>query len=248
MSAEPPVDAPSTPQGELPPYHRAVRSFVLREGRLTAGQQRAFKTLWPRFGVDWQPGVSLDLTALFGTPWPVVLEIGFGNGESLAAQAAAMPERSFLGLEVHRPGVGHLLLEIERQGLTNLRVMRADARALLQPPPAGGLPDASLAGVQVFFPDPWPKKRHHKRRIVQADFMRDVARVLAPGGFFHAATDWAPYAGHMLAVIEGLPDLFENTAGSGRFAERPAGRPRTKFERRGERLGHRVFDLVYRRR
>ncbi|MCG6942955.1 MAG: tRNA (guanosine(46)-N7)-methyltransferase TrmB [Thiohalocapsa sp.] len=233
-------------------HHRPVRSFVLREGRLTAGQQRAFETLWPRFGVDWQPGEPLDLPALFDTPQPVALEIGFGNGESLAAQAAAEaergPGRNFLGLEVHRPGVGHLLLEIERLDLTNLRVMRADARALLRPPPDGGLPDASLTGVQLFFPDPWPKQRHHKRRIVQPDFMRDVARVLAPGGFFHAATDWAPYAAHMLEVIDALPELYQNTAGRGCFAERPASRPPTKFERRGERLGHRVFDLVYRRR
>jgi tRNA (guanine-N7-)-methyltransferase len=225
-----------------------VRSFVLREGRLTAGQQRAFETLWPRFGVDRQPGTPLDPAALFDAPRPVVLEIGFGNGESLAAMAEAEPERNFLGLEVHRPGVGHLLLEIERRGLGNLRVMRADARTLLLPPPDGGLPDACLAGVQLYFPDPWPKKRHHKRRIVQPDLMRDVARVLVPGGFFHAATDWAPYAEHMRAVIEGLPDLFGNTAGPGRFAGRPARRPPTKFERRGERLGHPVFDLIYRRR
>ena len=242
------IDEPASDAEATPRQHRAVQSFVLREGRLTAGQQRAFTTLWPRFGVEWRPGTRLDPAALFDPPRPVVLEIGFGNGESLAAQAQAAPERGFLGLEVHRPGVGHLLLTIERLGLTNLRVLRQDARALLRAPPNGGLPDASLAGVQLFFPDPWPKKRHHKRRIVQPDFMQDVARVLVPGGFFHAATDWAPYAEHMLAVIEGEPALFENSAGAGRFAERPAGRPLTKFERRGERLGHRVVDLVYRRR
>ncbi len=231
-----------------PPHHRPVRSFVLREGRLTVGQQRALETLWPRFGLDWCPGMPLDPAALFDPPRPVVLEIGFGNGESLAAQAAAAPELGFLGLEVHRPGVGHLLLTIERRGLTNLWVMCEDARALLRPPPEGGLPDACLAGVQLFFPDPWPKRRHHKRRIVQPSFMRDLARVLAPGGLFHAATDWTPYAEHMRAVAEGLPVLFENTAGPGRFAERPASRPLTKFEHRGERLGHRVVDLLYRRR
>ncbi len=238
--------APGTRRSQR--HHRPVRSFVLREGRLTAGQQRAFETLWPRFGVDWRPGAPLDPAILFDTPRPVVLEIGFGDGESLAAQAQATPGRNFLGLEVHRPGIGHLLLEIERRGLTNLRLLREDARALLRPPPDGGLPDACLAGVQLFFPDPWPKKRHHKRRIVQLDFMRDLARVLAPGGLFHAATDWAPYAEHMLAVIDALPELFASTTGRGRFAERPASRPPTKFERRGERLGHRVFDLVYRRR
>lgn len=230
------------------PHHRPVRSFVLREGRLTAGQRRAFEALWPRFGVAWQPGTPLDPVAVFNVPQPVVLEIGFGNGESLAAQAAADPARNYLGLEVHRPGVGHLLLQIERLDIANLRVMRADAGALLQPPPAGGLPAASLAAVQLFFPDPWPKQRHHKRRIVQPAFMRNVARALAPGGVFHAATDWAPYAEHMLRVLEAMPTVFENTAGAGRFAERPASRPPTKFERRGERLGHRVFDLVYRRR
>ncbi|WP_058553713.1 tRNA (guanosine(46)-N7)-methyltransferase TrmB [Thiohalocapsa sp. ML1] len=239
-----------TDLADLDPPRRPVRSFVLREGRLTAGQQRAFATLWPHFGVDWAPGTPLDPAALFDVRRPVVLEIGFGNGESLAAQAAAEPDRGFLGLEVHRPGVGHLLLEIERLGLTNLRVLRADATALLRRPPGtqAGLPDGSLARVQLFFPDPWPKTRHHKRRIVQPDFMRDIARVLAPSGLFHAATDWAPYAEHMRAVIEALPELFENTAGAGRFAPRPARRPLTKFERRGERLGHAVLDLLYRRR
>jgi tRNA (guanine-N7-)-methyltransferase len=230
--------------------HRPVRSFVLREGRLTAGQQRAFDTLWPRFGVDWKPGAALDLDALYERRQPLVLEIGFGDGESLARQAAATPDRNFLGLEVHRPGVGHLLLRIEALELTNLRVMRQDAQALLGTAagPSRGLPDASLAGVQLFFPDPWPKKRHHKRRIVQTDFMLQISRVLTPGGIFHAATDWEPYAGHMLAVIDALPALFENVAGPGTFSPRPDARPPTKFERRGERLGHRVFDLLYRRR
>ncbi len=250
--------------------HRPVRSFVLREGRLTAGQQRAFDELWPRFGVDWAPGTPLEPASLFDQQQPVVLEIGFGNGESLAAQAAAMPERNFLGLEVHRPGVGHLLLRIEALSLGNLRVMRQDAQALLRRRPEdaprvgssidastdalrsglsrAGLPDASLAGVQLFFPDPWPKKRHQKRRILQPDFARDVARLIEPGGVFHAATDWAPYAEHMLAVMEALPERFENMAGPGRYSPRPASRPPTKFERRGERLGHGVFNLLYRRR
>ncbi len=143
----------------------AIRSFVLREGRLTAGQERAFAELWPRWGADWQPGQILDLHALFGNANPVVLEIGFGNGESLAQMAAAEPGRNFLGLEVHRPGVGHVLLEIERLGLTNLRVLRQDAIALLRE----GLAPACLAAVHLYFPDPWPKKRHHKRRIVQPD-------------------------------------------------------------------------------
>jgi len=224
--------------------HRPIRSFVLREGRLTAGQERAFAELWPRWGADWQPGQILDFHALFGNANPVVLEIGFGNGDSLAQMAAADPGRNFLGLEVHRPGVGHVLLEIERLGLTNLRVLRQDAVALLR----DGLAPASLAAVHLYFPDPWPKKRHHKRRIVQPAFGALVARVLASGGLFHAATDWEPYAEHMLAVLDAADDLFINSAGRGHYAPRPASRPLTKFERRGERLGHRVRDLLYVRR
>jgi tRNA (guanine-N7-)-methyltransferase len=221
-----------------------VRSFVLREGRLTAGQARAFAELWPRYGVDWVPGTVVDPGALFGDDRPVVLEIGFGNGESLAEMADARPEHNFLGLEVHRPGVGHLLLEIERRGLRNLRVMRADALELLR----DGLPEASLEAVQLFFPDPWPKKRHHKRRIVRPELVRLLARALAPGGILHTATDWEPYAEQMLALLDGADELFENRAGPGRYAPRPPERPVTKFERRGERLGHRARDLVYVRR
>lgn len=239
---------------------RPIRSFVLREGRLTAGQERAFQELWPRFGVDWEPGETLDPQALFvaatatatgtaraSTPSherPITLEIGFGNGESLAAMAAAAPERDFIGLEVHRPGVGHLLLLLEQQGLTNVRVLRADATALLQQ----GLVAASLDRVQLFFPDPWPKKRHHKRRIVQPSFVTAVARALQPGGRFHLATDWTPYAEWMLSMLDDANALFENSAGPGRFSPRPTQRPLTKFERRGERLGHQVHDLIYRRR
>jgi tRNA (guanine-N7-)-methyltransferase len=217
---------------------------VLREGRLTAGQARAFEVLWPRFGVGRAPDQVLDLPTLFGNDRPVVLEIGFGNGESLAAMAAAAPDTNFLGVEVHRPGVGHLLLEIERLGIANLRLLREDAQALL----TEGLATASLAGVNLFFPDPWPKKRHHKRRIVQPAFAERLARVIAPGGLFHAATDWEPYAEHMLAVLDAADTWFENTAGRGRFAPGPGDRPPTKFERRGERLGHQVRDLVVRRR
>jgi len=226
------------------PHHRPIRSFVLREGRLTAGQERAFAELWPHWGCDWQLGQVLDLPELFGNANPVVLEIGFGNGESLAWMASAQPRRNFLGLDVHRPGVGHLLLEIERLGLTNLRVMRQDAIALLR----NGIAPASLAAVQLFFPDPWPKKRHHKRRIVQPEFTELVAQVLAPGGLFHAATDWEPYAEHMLTVLDGADGLFENIAGRGHYAQRPETRPQTKFERRGQGLGHRVHDLIYVRR
>lgn len=224
--------------------HRPIRSFVLRQGRITVAQGRAFEALWPRYGIDWRPGSLLDLPALFGNHRPVVLEIGFGNGESLAEMAAADPGRNWLGVEVHAPGVGHLLLEIERRGLTNLRVVRHDAVELI----AQGLGPGTLDRVQLFFPDPWPKTRHHKRRILSPRFVALLGRVIRPGGVFHAATDWEPYAEQMLAELESLESPFENLAGPGCYAERPAQRPLTRFERRGERLGHRVRDLVFRRR
>ncbi|WPL11664.1 MULTISPECIES: tRNA (guanosine(46)-N7)-methyltransferase TrmB [Thiorhodovibrio] len=223
---------------------RPVRSFVLREGRLTAAQARAFETLWPRYGLNWQPDQPLDLPALFGNDHPVVLEIGFGNGEAMLHMAARHPKRNYLGLEVHRPGIGHLLRELERVGLGNVRVMREDATALL----ARGLKPASLAGVCLFFPDPWPKKRHHKRRIVQPAFVDELARVIASGGFFHAATDWLPYAEWMLEHLCAAGDRFENLSPSGDFIPRPDDRPPTRFERRGERLGQPARDLWFRRR
>jgi tRNA (guanine-N7-)-methyltransferase len=237
-------DAPSR-------FHRTVRSFVLREGRLTPGQQRAFDQLWPRYGIggavdddlEWH-GETLDLATEFGNDHPVTLEIGFGNGDSLAEMAAAAPQRNFIGIEVHRPGVGHLLLKIEELGLTNLRVMRKDAVQVLR----HALAPASLDRVQLFFPDPWHKKRHHKRRILQPEFVRLLARVIRPGGHFHAATDWQDYAEHMMAVLSAANDLFDNSAGPGSYVPRPAERPLTKFEQRGHRLGHRVWDLVFRRR
>ncbi len=242
-----PVACPTStaPRERVP---RPVRSFVLREGRLTAGQERAFRELWSRFGVDWAPGQTLDPQALFAADQPstapITLEIGFGNGESLASMAAAAPEHDFIGLEVHRPGVGHLLLLLEQQRLTNVRVLRTDATALL----GTGLRPSSLDRVQLFFPDPWPKKRHHKRRIVQPSFVAAVAQALRPGGIFHLATDWTPYAEWMLTMLEDANALFENCAGPGQFSARPPQRPLTKFERRGQRLGHQVHDLIYRRR
>jgi tRNA (guanine-N7-)-methyltransferase len=226
------------------PTRRPIRSYVLRQGRLTAAQERAFAELWPRYGLDWGPGARLDLPALFGNPNPVVLEIGFGNGESLADMAEAWPGRNWLGVEVHAPGVGHLLLEIERRRLSNLRVVRHDAVELLARAVAPGAVDR----VQLFFPDPWPKKRHHKRRILSPAFVALLAQAIPAGGIFHAATDWEPYAEQMLAVLETPGGPFENRAGPGRFAERPPERPLTRFEQRGERLGHRVRDLVFRRR
>ncbi len=225
---------------ESQPPHRPIRSFVLREGRLTPGQQRAFDTLWPRYGVA-MGDRALDLPALFDNRRPTYLEIGFGNGESLAEMAAAAPQNNFLGIEVHRPGVGHLLMEIEQRRLENLRVMRHDAVEVLQ----RGMPPASLAGLFLFFPDPWPKQRHHKRRILQPTFLRLAARVLRPGGIFHAATDWQHYAEQMLAVCNAAPELFRNQRPAGGYTPRPDYRPRTKFEARGQRLGHGVWDLVF---
>ena len=225
-------------------HHRPIRSFVLREGRLTSAQDRAFHELWSRFGIDWHPGEVLDLPALFDNPNPIYLEIGFGNGETLAELAYRHPQRNYLGIEVHRPGMGHLLLEIEKRGLTNLRVCRRDAVEVLEQ----GLPPGSLEGVYLLFPDPWPKKRHHKRRILNPEFVRLLGRVTRPGGSFYAATDWEQYAEQMLAVLTDADDLFENAAGRGRFAARPQERPPTKFERRGTRLGHAVRDLIFHRR
>lgn len=217
--------------------HRPIRSYVRREGRLTAGQQRALETLWPRFGIEYSDKM-LDLAAIFGRSAPITLEIGFGNGETLAQMADAAPERDFLGIEVHRPGVGHLLQRIEALGLSNLRVMCHDAVEVLR----HQIPPGSLDTVQIFFPDPWHKKRHHKRRIIQPDFVALLATRIAPGGTLHLATDWEDYAGHMLEVMRGSA-AFRNTAAD--FAPRPAHRPLTRFEQRGQRLGHGVWDVVF---
>jgi len=238
--------ASSAPSGRQEPRsrHRSIRSFVLREGRLTLAQARAYDALWPRFGIDWNPGERLDLPALFGNSNPVYLEIGFGNGESLAELAARHPQHNYLGIEVHRPGVGHLLLEIERRGLVNLCVCRHDAVEVLEQ----GLARASLAGVYLFFPDPWPKQRHHKRRIFQSRLVTSLARVIRPDGIFHAATDWEPYARQMLALLTDAGDLFVNLAGPGAFHPRLQTRPLTRFEQRGVCLGYQVRDLIFRRR
>lgn len=216
---------------------REIKSFVLRQGRLTPGQQKAFETLWPGFGIEYQP-VTLDLPALFGNNNPVILEIGFGNGDSLAEMALAQPDKNFLGIEVHRPGVGHLLIRIGTNELNNVRIISHDAVDVLK----NCIRDNSLYGVQLFFPDPWHKKRHHKRRIVQADFLDLVARALQPEGFFHAATDWENYAEHIRDAISRHPS-FSNLSESD-YIERPDSRPLTKFEQRGHRLGHGVWDIM----
>jgi tRNA (guanine-N7-)-methyltransferase len=226
---------------EQPTRLRKVRSFVRRAGRLTGPQARALEEAWPSYGIE-APEGPLDLDRVFGRTAPRTLEIGFGNGESLAALALGHPERDYLGVEVHEPGVGHLLIAIQRKGIGNLRLIRADAVEVV----GHWLPAAGLDEVLVFFPDPWPKKRHHKRRLIQPGFLAGLARVMAPGARLHLATDWAHYAEHMLGTSEASP-WFDNADPGGGFASRPASREMTKFERRGMGLGHEVYDLVYRR-
>jgi tRNA (guanine-N7-)-methyltransferase len=219
---------------------RRVRSYVLRAGRMGTGQQRALRELAPRYVLPFaeQP---FDVSAAFGRDAPLILEIGFGMGDATAALAAASPQLNFLGIEVHPPGVGALLQHIEGRSLHNVRIVQHDAVAVLQ----HMLAPESLAGAMVFFPDPWPKKRHHKRRLIQRGFVALLASRLAPGATLHLATDWAPYAQQMLEVLSAEPMLVNTAEG---FAPRPAYRPLTKFERRGEQLGQPAQDLVFRKR
>jgi tRNA (guanine-N7-)-methyltransferase len=223
-------------------HPRGVRSFVLRAGRMTDGQQRALDTLWPRFGLDYT-ATPCDLDVLFGRRAPRVVEIGFGNGANLIHMASAQPQSDFLGIEVHRPGVGRVLLEIERLGLSNVRVSNHDAVDVI----GEQLPEACLDEVLVLFPDPWHKKRHHKRRLLNEAFVALLATRLKSGGVLRTATDWEPYAIAMLEVLSGCL-LLENTAVEGGYVPRPQSRQATRFERRGERLGHGVWDLAFRRR
>lgn len=221
---------------------RAIRSFVKRGGRTTVAQARALADLWPRYGID--PGATaLDLDACFGRQAPRVLEIGFGDGESLVHWAERAPDRDFLGLEVHPPGVGHCLLIAAERELCNVRVLSQDAVEVL----GQRLGPGSLDEVLIWFPDPWPKKRHHKRRILQPAFLTLLADRLKPAGRVRFATDWQPYAAHALETLTAHP-AFANTAADGGYAPRPAERPLTKFERRGLRLGHAVYDLDFVRR
>jgi tRNA (guanine-N7-)-methyltransferase len=220
--------------------HPPIRSYVLRQGRFSPAQQRAYEDLMPRYGVPYQPR-PLDLAAVFGREAPTVAEIGFGMGETTARIALENPETNYLCMEVHAPGVGSLLKQVAEHALTNVRIVRHDAVEVLRDMVAAG----SLAGIHVFFPDPWPKKRHHKRRLVQPAFAELAASRLAPAGYIHVATDWQEYAEHVLAVLSATPGLV-NTAPD--FAPRPASRPETKFERRGLRLGHGVWDLVFERK
>lgn len=220
-------------------HHRPVRSFVLRQGRLSPAQARALEQWLPRLGLPYAPK-PLDFATAFGRSAPTILEIGFGMGETTAHIAAQQPEKNFLGIEVHTPGVGALLKLAGELGLANLRVVQHDAVEVLRHMIA---PDA-LAGVHVFFPDPWPKKRHHKRRLLQAGFVHLLAQRLAPGGYLHVATDWQDYAREILATLQAEP-LLTNTAPD--YTPRPEYRPLTKFEQRGLALGHGVWDLLFHR-
>jgi tRNA (guanine-N7-)-methyltransferase len=219
---------------------RPIRSFVLRAGRIGPGQQRALEQLGPRFVLPYRPQ-PLDFAAVFGRVAPTVLEIGFGMGDATAQIASALPGTDFIGIEVHAPGVGALLKRIGELGLSNLRLVQHDAVEVLD----AMIPPQSLAGVHLYFPDPWHKKRHHKRRLVQPAFVQQLATRLAPGGYLHCATDWQPYAQQMLQVLSAEAALL-NTAEA--YAPRPPWRPQTKFEARGLKLGHGVWDLLFRRR
>ena len=220
---------------------RRIRSFVRRQGRLTKGQQLALDQYWPVMGVEYQPA-PLDMTALFGRDAPLVLEIGFGMGASLVTMAQNNPQQNFLGIEVHAPGVGACLASAKEAGVENLRVMCHDAVEVLE----HMIPDTSLRMVQLFFPDPWHKARHNKRRIVQAPFAELVHRKLKLGGVFHMATDWEDYATHMLEVMNSVAG-YVNQSATQDYVPRPETRPLTKFEQRGQRLGHGVWDLMFER-
>jgi tRNA (guanine-N7-)-methyltransferase len=225
---------------DLPEHLRRIRSFVRREGRLTEGQSSAIESGWPRWGVDFSPA-RVDWDAVFGRVAPRFLEIGFGMGGATAEIARAHPGNDYLGIEVHRPGVGNLLKLIAQDELTNLRIMSHDAVDVVNEMIA----PSSLDGILIFFPDPWHKKRHHKRRLIQPEFVRMLATRLKPGGTIHCATDWENYAQQMLEVLSAEPSI-ENTASG--YAERPAYRPLTKFENRGLKLGHGVWDLLFRKK
>lgn len=230
----------AAPEGTAAPPRRPVRSFVLRQGRISPAQQLALESLGPRWCLPFT-AAPIDGDRVFGRRAPRVLEIGCGMGETTAAIAAARPDLDFLGVEVHAPGVGSLLRLLDAGRLDNVRVIRHDAVEVV----AAMIPPAALAGIHVFFPDPWPKKRHHKRRLLKPAFVHELALRLEPGGYLHVATDWEDYAREVLATLAAEP-LLRNDAAD--FVPRPAHRPQTKFERRGLKLGHPVFDLVFRRR
>ncbi len=223
------------------PTHRNIRSFVLRKGRLTVAQQHALDELWPHYGIENRETV-LEYDDHFDRQAEVIVEIGFGNGESTWRMALEEPEKNFIGIEVHEPGVGQLLMALEEHDIENVRIARCDAVPFLQ----NRIPAGSLAGVRIYFADPWPKKRHHKRRIIQPEFVDHLARCISEGGILHMATDWQPYADHILEVMQSTSD-FVNLSPTGDYCETPEWRPYTKYEKRGERLGHEVRDLLYQR-
>ena len=220
---------------------RPIRSFVVRMGRMTTGQTRALEEFWPRYGVEYSPA-PLNVESLFGRRAPLTIEIGFGNGEHLASLAAAHPERDYFGIEVHRPGVGHLFLLTQQHNLSNVRASDHDAAEVLR----DQIAPASLDEVLVLFPDPWHKKRHHKRRLIQPPFVELVASRMRAGGVFRLATDWEHYAVQMLEVLGASP-LFTNLSPAGNWMPRPDERAPTRFEKRGARLGHGVWDLAFSR-
>lgn len=222
-------------------HPRRIRSFVLRQGRITPAQEQAFAAHWSRFGVESDTGL-LDLDGLFARAAPVVLEIGFGNGAQLLHAAAHEADRNFIGIEVHRPGVGRLMNGLAEANLDNVRLFQHDAVEVLQQQIAPG----ALDGVRIYFPDPWPKKRHHKRRLIQPEFIELLASRVRIGGLLHLATDWAEYAEHMLATMD-ASQSWRNRAGSGAYSPAPAWRINTHFEKRGVRLGHGVWDLIHER-
>ena len=220
--------------------HRPLRSYVLRQGRISHAQQRAYDTLLPLFAIPYQAGL-IDYNAVFQRTAPKVLEIGFGMGESSAEIAANQPQTDFIGVEVHTPGIGSLLKYIGEKQLKNLRIIQHDAVEVLH----HMVGENTLQGVHIFFPDPWPKTRHHKRRLIQTEFAHLIASRLQPGGYLHVATDWQAYAEHILETLQQAP-LLKNTAVN--YAPRPSYRPLTKFEQRGLKLGHGVWDIVFRKR
>ncbi|ODT84273.1 MAG: tRNA (guanosine(46)-N7)-methyltransferase TrmB [Nitrosomonadales bacterium SCN 54-20] len=220
--------------------HQPIRSFVLRQGRLSNAQRRAHETLMPKYGIPYS-GKLLDLAVIFSRSAPKFLEIGFGMGETTALIAHAHPQNDYLAAEVHTPGVGSLLKQVEELRLTNIRVIQHDAVDVLQ----HALSPECLDGVHIFFPDPWPKARHHKRRLIQAEFVDLLCSRLKPGGYIHVATDWEDYAEQILKVLSGEPHLTNTAVG---YAPRPEYRPLTKFEQRGLRLGHEVWDVIFRKK
>ncbi|MDD5580409.1 MAG: tRNA (guanosine(46)-N7)-methyltransferase TrmB [Methylobacter sp.] len=221
-------------------FSQRIRSFIRRQGRITQGQQLALDNYWDRYCLDSK--VDYDFGRVFGRDAPLYVEIGFGNGDSLAKMAAANPDKDYIGIEVHRPGIGHLMLQLQQQGISNVRIYCHDAVEIFEQK----ITDNSVAGIYLFFPDPWPKQRHHKRRIVRPAFVELLVKKLKPGGYFHAATDWQNYAENMLAVLSAGTGM-SNISTTGCYCERPDYRPLTKFEQRGLSLGHGVWDLIFKK-